>query len=86
MPAQYRLTTRTVTNIPVPDWILDTPAETVNREIIEAGLDQALAGLATIADGTGTLTAAQLTDAVRLEARVLRRLARLTRALFDGTD
>jgi hypothetical protein len=46
----------------------------------------ALTSLRTIANGSGSMTAAQLTVAVRGMARVLVVLARLSLRRFEGTD
>lgn len=51
-----------------------------------ADADQALDGLRLIANSTGTLTGAQLSNAVRLLAKVAIRLVRLQLRKLDGAD
>lgn len=63
----------------------DNP-ETVNAATIEAAAAAALDGLRQIAGTTGTLTGAQLSNAVRLLARVAIRLIRLQLRKLDAAD
>lgn len=62
------------------------PPEQVVEETARADADQALDGLRLIANSTGTLTGAQLSNAVRLLARVAIRLARLQLRKLDAAD
>lgn len=66
----------------------DTTKDPVN--VNSAAIGPLLAGslnaLTTIINGPATMTAAQLTNAVKAEALALRRLIRLATNVFDGTD
>jgi hypothetical protein len=62
------------------------PAEAVAENTIRDDADKALDGLRQIATSTGTLTGAQLSNAVRLLARVAIRLVRLQLSKLDATD
>ena len=62
------------------------PAEQVAAHTISDDADKALDGLRQLAASTGTLTGAQLSNAVRLLARVAIRLVRLQLGKLDGTD
>jgi hypothetical protein len=57
-----------------------------NETTIRAEVDQALDGLRQIANSSGTLTAAQLSNAVRLLARVLIRMIRFQLGKLDAVD
>jgi hypothetical protein len=57
-----------------------------NDLTMRAEVDQALDGLRQIANSSGTLTAAQLSNAVRLLARVLIRVIRFQLSKLDGVD
>lgn len=63
--------------------IPDAP-EVVVEQSLTAEAPAALDGLRLIANSTGTLTAAQLSNACRLMARVLIVLVRLAMRLFDS--
>lgn len=65
--------------------VTDDTAE-VNTSTLRDEADQALAALRNLATGTGNMTAAQLTVAVRGMARVLLVLARLYLGRLDRTD
>lgn len=56
-----------------------------NEDTIEARADQALSDLRTVRDSTGELSNAQLSDAVRLFARVLIAIVRLAIRKLDST-
>jgi hypothetical protein len=57
-----------------------------NNAAMRAEVDQALDGLRAIINSSGTLTAAQLSNAVRLLARVLLRLCRFQLGKLDAVD
>jgi hypothetical protein len=57
-----------------------------NTRTIHTEAEQALAGLRTIRDSTGDLNARNLSNAVRLLARVLIVLVRLQLRRLDGVD
>jgi hypothetical protein len=57
-----------------------------NDTAMRAEVDQALDGLRAIINSSGTLTAAQLSNAVRLLARVLLRLCRFQLGKLDAVD
>jgi hypothetical protein len=57
-----------------------------NDLTMRAEVDQALDGLRQIANSSGTLTAAQLSNAVRLLARVLIRVIRFQLGKLDAVD
>lgn len=57
-----------------------------NADTIRARADQALEGLRTIAGSSGTLTGAQLSNAVRLLARACIALVRLSLSRLDNVD
>jgi hypothetical protein len=57
-----------------------------NETTIRAEVDQALDGLRLITNSSGTLTAAQLSNAVRLLARVLIRVIRFQLGKLDAVD
>lgn len=64
----------------------EPPAEVVAEITVRTRVDQALDGLRQIRDSSGTLTAAQLSQAVRLLARVQIALVRLVLRKLDDTD
>lgn len=69
--------------------LADADAEVVrggNERDMRTRADAALADLRTIRDSTGTLTGLQLSNAVRMLARVLLVLARLYLRRLDATD
>ncbi len=70
----------------IEDYEVPDPPEQVAERSITGEAERALASLRTIANGTGNLTTAQLTVAVRGMARVLVVLARLQLRFFGGTD
>lgn len=57
-----------------------------NDATIRSRVEAHMADLAAITGSSGTLTGAQLSNAVRVLARGQRRLIRLTLGLLDGTD
>jgi hypothetical protein len=57
-----------------------------NLATIESGVTQHLADLATIANSSGTLTGAQLSNAVRVLARGQRRIVRVLHNRLDAAD
>jgi hypothetical protein len=57
-----------------------------NATLMRADVDQALDGLRAIINSSGTLTGAQLSNAVRLLARVLLRLCRFQLGKLDAAD
>lgn len=67
-----------------PDRLPST--EQANASTIEDSVDQALTDLRTIANSSGTLTGAQLSNAVRVIARVLIRFGRHYFRRLDATD
>jgi hypothetical protein len=70
-------------------WTVDELAArtaAANETTIRAEVDQALDGLRQIANSSGTLTAAQLSNAVRLLARVLIRMIRFQLGKLDAVD
>lgn len=60
--------------------------ERVNRDTTRQRAEQALDGLRTIKNTTGSLTAAQLSNAVRLLATVCLHLARLQLGRHEDTE
>jgi hypothetical protein len=70
-------------------WTVDELAArtaAANDSTMRADVDQALDGLRAIINSSGTLTAAQLSNAVRLLARVLLRLCRFQLGKLDAVD
>ena len=65
--------------------VADDPAN-INYRTMRADASQAMDGLRQIANSTGTLTGAQLSNAVRLLARVAIRLVRLQLSQLDGDN
>lgn len=63
----------------------ETTPEQDNESALNDRLDQAIAALATLANGSGNLTAAQLTTEVRRLARATGALVRLQRRRLDDT-
>lgn len=85
----------TVVEADVPQATLDAvlaayvwaePVVEVNERVLDQRAEAAMAGLRTLATGTGTLTSAQLTAALRLCARVLLVLVRLRLRRLDAVD
>lgn len=81
------------------DQVFDRNGNVVSEKVVERDIteesndstlrqraDQALAGLRTLSNTTGTLTAAQLSDAVRLLARAVNALIRLALRKLDAAD
>lgn len=64
----------------------ETTPEQDNEDTLNARLDQALAVLTTLANDTGTLTAAQITTELRRVARITAALVRLQRRRLDTAD
>jgi hypothetical protein len=62
------------------------PPEQVAEQSVTNEAATSLNSLRTIVNGTGSMTSAQLTMAVRSIARVLIVLVRLSLKRFDGTD
>jgi hypothetical protein len=83
-----------VAGVPTVVWVerlftadeLAARAAAVNAATMRAEVDQALDGLRQIANSSGTLTAAQLSNAVRLLARVLIRVIRFQLGKLDAVD
>lgn len=65
--------------------VVDTTSET-NETSTRTNAEQAIDGLRTIAGSSGTLTAAQLSSAVRLLARVALHVIRITLGKHDAAD
>lgn len=65
---------------------LAVPVEQVNEAAVASRADAALADLRSIANSTGTMSTAQLSNAVRILAKVALALARIALRRFDGTD
>lgn len=63
-----------------------TTPEQDNEDALNDRIDQALAAMVALANGTGTLTAAQLTTELRRVARVTAAVIRLQRRRLDATD
>ena len=64
----------------------EVPPEQVNRDALHDAVKAHLVNLRSIRDSTGTLTGAQLSNAVRVLALGQIRLMRLAVGLLDGTD
>jgi hypothetical protein len=62
------------------------PDEVSNEQTLNSRADTAIADMRALANGTGTLTAAQLTTAVRGIAKAVLYLMRLYLRRLDGTD
>lgn len=62
------------------------PPERANERTLDQRAEAAMAGLRTLTNGTGTLTAVQLTAGLRLCARALLVLVRLQLRRLDATD
>lgn len=65
--------------------VVPTPQQ-ANEAATRAQVKAHLSDLATISGSSGTLTGAQLSNAVRVLARGQRRLIRLALDMHDGTD
>ena len=63
-----------------------TSDETVNEQTLIQRANDALAALRTIANGSGSMSNAQLSDAARTIARALLALARLYLRRLESTD
>lgn len=61
-------------------------AKRATRDLIRSQVEAHMTDLALITGSSGTLTGAQLSNAVRVLARGQRRLIRLAVGLLDGTD
>lgn len=66
--------------------VWDSPIEQDSEETLRTRADEALASLVTVANGTGTMTTAQLTSTVRLLARGVAALIRLQLRRLDSID
>lgn len=68
------------------DAYVATQTATANEDALRQRAENALADLRTVAGSSGTLTGAQLSNAVRLLARVAAALIRLHLRRLEGTD
>jgi hypothetical protein len=83
-----------VAGVPTVVWVerlftadeLAARAAAVNAATMRAEVDQALDGLRQIANSSGTLTGTQLSNAVRLLARVMIRVIRFQLSKLDAVD